>query len=87
MRGRPIRKTIYLPDDLAAQVEDYLKLHKGETFSSLVQEALEVRIAPPKRPSILDLIGFVSVDPTDVDKDFEGRPEDSTVDWYDGPPR
>jgi metal-responsive CopG/Arc/MetJ family transcriptional regulator len=82
-----MRKTIYLPDELAAQVDDYLKQHRGETLSSLVQEALEARVVPRKRPSILDLAGIVSVDPDHAHDDFVGRPEDDTVDWYDGPPR
>jgi len=76
-----------LPDDLAAQVDEYLDIHRTETFSSLVQDALKQRVGPKDRPSILDLIGFVSVEPNQVDKEFEDRPEDSTVDWYDGPPR
>ena len=83
-----MRKTIYLPDDLAAQVDAYLKRRRGETLSSLIQEVLAERIAPRKRPSILDLAGFVSVDPDHVhDPDaFVGKPEDELVDWYDGPP-
>jgi hypothetical protein len=82
-----MRKTIYLPDDLAARVDDYLQRHQGETFSSLVQQALQERLGPKDPSSILDLIGFVSVDPDEVTKDFSGRPEDATVDWYDGRPR
>jgi hypothetical protein len=81
-----MRKTIYLPDDLAARVEEYLRAHRNETFSSLVQQALKEKVVPKDPRSILDLIGFVSVDPDTVAKDFDGRPEDSTVDWYDGPP-
>ena len=64
--GRFMRKTIYLPDDLAADVDEYLKHHQGETLSSLVQEVLQERVAPRMRPSILDLAGFVSVDPDHV---------------------
>jgi hypothetical protein len=82
-----MRRTIYLPDDLAAQVDEYLAIHRDETLSSLIQEVLKEKVATKDIGSILDLIGFVSVDPDKVDKDFEGRPEDSTVDWYDGPPR
>jgi hypothetical protein len=82
-----MRRTIYLPDDLAAQVDEYLAIHRDETLSSLIQEVLKEKVAPKDIGSILDLIGFVSVDPDKVDKDFEGRPDDSTVDWYDGPPR
>jgi metal-responsive CopG/Arc/MetJ family transcriptional regulator len=82
-----MRKTIYLPDDLAAEVETYLDIHRSETFSSLVQSALKQKVGPKDRRSILDLIGFVSVEPRETGKDVEGRPEDSTADWYDGPSR
>jgi hypothetical protein len=82
-----MRKTIYLPDALAAQVEEYLATHRDETLSSLIQKALKEKVAPKDGGSILDLIGFVSVDPDTADEDIEGRLEDSTVNWYDGPPR
>jgi len=82
-----MRKTIYLPDDLAARVEEYLSTHATETFSSLVQDALKQKVGPKDQSSILDLIGFVSVEPSEEGTVFEDRPEDSTVDWYDGPPR
>jgi hypothetical protein len=85
--GRAVRKTIYLPDDLAARVDEYLSRHQNETLSSLVQRALEDRVGPKDPRAILDLIGFVSVDTPNVDRDFAERPEDELVDWYDGPPR
>jgi len=72
-----MRKTIYLPDELAALVDDYLKQHDGLTFSSLVQEALERKIAPPDLSGLLDLAGFVSVPPLEGD---ERQPEDQVVD-------
>jgi hypothetical protein len=82
-----MRKTIYLPDELAAQVDEYLQIHRGETFSSLVQRALQREVAPKDLSAILKLAGIVSVDPATADRNFESRPEDSTVNWYDGPPR
>jgi hypothetical protein len=81
-----MRRTIYLPDDLAAQVDEYLAIHRDETFSSLVQRVLKREVAPKRRPSILDLAGFVSVEPDEIDRKFADRPEDRFVDWYDGPP-
>jgi hypothetical protein len=76
-----MRKTIYLPDDLAARVEDYLKLHKGETLSSLVQEALEQRVGPKDPSAMLKLIGLV---PADAPRRYvpieERQPEDQVVD-------
>lgn len=81
-----MRRTIYLPDDLAAQVDEYLAIHRNETFSSLVQRVLRREVV--KDPSaILKLIGMVSVEPDEIDKKFADRPEDRYFDWYDGPPR
>ena len=82
-----MRKTIYLPDDLAAQVDEYLDIHRNETFSSLVQRVLRREVAPKDMRSILDLVGFVSVEPDEKDKELTDRPEDRFYDWYDGPPR
>jgi hypothetical protein len=73
-----MRKTIYLPDGLAAQVEEYLKQHQGMTFSSLVQDVLEREIAPPDLSGLLDLAGFVSVSPKD---DERRQLEDRVVDY------
>jgi len=71
-----VRKTIYLPDDLAARVDQYLERHPGLSFSSLVQDVLERAIAPPDLTGLLDLAGFVSVPPID-----DGRqPEDQVFD-------
>jgi metal-responsive CopG/Arc/MetJ family transcriptional regulator len=81
-----MRKTIYLPDELAAEVDAYLKRHHGATFSSLVQQALQEKVGMSKRRSILDLAGLVSVEPDDTDKEFADRPEDRFATWYDGPP-
>jgi len=55
-----MRKTIYLPDDLAARVEMYLRHRDGQTLSSLVQEALEEKVGPRDPDAVLKLIGLVS---------------------------
>ena len=71
-----MRKTIYLSDELAAQVEAYLQHHRGKTFSSLVQEVLEREVAPPDLTGLLNLAGFVTVPSRD-----DGRQrEDQVVD-------
>jgi hypothetical protein len=82
-----MRKTIYLPDELAARVDEYLKLHRGETLSSLIQRTLKREVAPRDPDAILKLIGMVSVEPDEIDKKFADRPEDRYYDWYDGPPK
>jgi hypothetical protein len=74
-----MRKTIYLPDDLAARVDEYLKIHQNQTFSSLVQTVLEEKVVPKNRRSILELAGIVDREPDEIDKQFVDHPEDSVV--------
>jgi hypothetical protein len=59
LEERAMRRTVYLPDDLAAQVEEYLRDHPGVTFSGLVSDALRARVAPPDLSAILELAGIV----------------------------
>jgi hypothetical protein len=54
-----MRRTIYLPDDLAAATDEYLRRHPEHTFSSLVREALQERVAPPDINALLELAGIV----------------------------
>jgi hypothetical protein len=82
-----MRRTIYLPDELATRVDEFLKheskLRPDLTFSSLVQEALEQRVPPKNRRSILELAGFVDVDTFENEekaREFADRPEDQFVD-------
>jgi hypothetical protein len=76
-----MRKTIYLPDELAARVEEYLKDRKGETLSSLVQEALERRMGPKDPDAILKMIGLIPKDaPRRVVPMEERQPEDRYTD-------
>ena len=78
-----MRKTIYLPDDLADQVHEYLKRHRGETFSSLVQDALQEKVNPKDSRGILRLAGLVDVDTFESDEKarlFANHPEDQFSD-------
>ena len=54
-----MRRTIYLPDELARRLDDYLEEHPGLSLSGLVREALERRLTPPDPGAILDLAGLV----------------------------
>jgi hypothetical protein len=54
-----MRRTVYLPDDLDAQVEEYLKIHRNQTFSSLVRQALKREVAPKDPEALLKLIGLI----------------------------
>ena len=76
-----MRKTIYLPDDLAARVDEYLKRHEGQTLSSLVQDALSERVGPKDPDALLKLIGFISEDTSRRRVPMEERqPEDRYTD-------
>jgi hypothetical protein len=76
-----MRKTIYLPDDLAARVDEYLSRHRNETLSSLVQRALEDTVSPKDPSAILKLIGLVSSDtPRSVVPMDQRQPEDRYTD-------
>ena len=61
-----MKRTVYLPDELAARVDEYLELHRGQTFSSLVQQVLAREVVPTHRPSILDLAGLVEESPDET---------------------
>lgn len=54
-----MKRTIYLPDDLAERLNEYLRKHPEETLSSIVQEALEVKLVQKDVSKLLDLAGIV----------------------------
>lgn len=54
-----MKRSVYLPDDLAHDVQAYLLRHPGVTLSTLVQEALAERVRPADTRDILALAGLV----------------------------
>ena len=54
-----MKRTVYLPDDLAERLNEYLKEHPEETISSIVQEALEVKLAHKDVSKLLTLAGII----------------------------
>lgn len=54
-----MRRTVYLPDDLAKQVDEYLQIHRGLTFSGLVGEELRKTVAPRDMRAFLERAGIV----------------------------
>ena len=73
------KRTVYLPDELARQIDDYLELHQSKNFSALVQETLRARVAPRDLSGILELAGFVESGGEPDDR-FKDRPEDRFYD-------
>jgi hypothetical protein len=59
LEERAMRRTVYLPDDLAKHVDQYLRDHPGLTFSKLVQRLLYQRVAPRDISRLLELAGIV----------------------------
>ena len=54
-----MKRTVYLPDDLVERLNEYLKEHPEETISSIVQEALEVKLAYKDVSKLLTLAGII----------------------------
>ncbi len=53
-----MRLTVYLPDDLAQEVEAYRRAHPGKSLSALVREVLERELR--RRPeALLEVAGLV----------------------------
>ena len=68
-----MRRTIYLPDELGERVEEYLRDHPDRSLSSLVQEALAERLAPPDPQGILELAGLIPTAATTAREHGEDR--------------
>ena len=71
----PMRRTIYLPDELGARIAHYLNDHPETSLSALVQEALTQRLAPRDPRALLDLAGFVRTQSSSARE----RAEDMTI--------
>ncbi len=58
-----MKRTVYIPDDLAERLNKYLTEHPDETLSSIVQSALEVKLAHKDVSKLLALAGIVQEAP------------------------
>ena len=68
-----MKRTVYLPDQLDARVEAYLREHPGLSLSGLVQEALEQRLTPRDPGRVLELAGLVPSTSTRAREQAEDR--------------
>lgn len=55
--------TIELPEQLAEQLDSYLKTNPQENIAALIQEALQVRSVPKDSSKLLELAGIVTEAP------------------------
>ncbi|MEO0949564.1 MAG: hypothetical protein AAFY11_15750 [Cyanobacteria bacterium J06641_5] len=58
-----MRCTVELPEALARELEAYLQEHPEESVSSLVREALEIKLLPRDSAKLLELAGIVQEAP------------------------
>ncbi|WP_083500712.1 hypothetical protein [Picosynechococcus sp. PCC 73109] len=62
----PIKKTLYISDELWQELDQYLQTHPEENASSLVQSALRDKLRPRNGQDLLDLAGLVRNAPVDA---------------------
>ncbi len=66
-----MKRTVYIPDDLAEKLHQYLDDHPDQTLSSIVQEALEVKFAARDISKLLALSGIVQEAPRNAAENAE----------------
>ncbi len=67
-----MKRTLYIPDELWAQLEEYLQEHPEQNPSGVVQAALEEKLRPRNGSRLLELAGIVEDAPPDasVNEDY-----------------
>jgi metal-responsive CopG/Arc/MetJ family transcriptional regulator len=72
IRETAMKRTLYIPDELWSQLEEYLKNHPEQNPSSLIQVALEEKLRPKNGSRLLELAGIVENAPPDasVNEDY-----------------
>lgn len=54
-----MKRTVYIPNELAEAIDNYLKEHPEETLSSIMQEAIQKKLAPKTISKFLALAGLI----------------------------
>ncbi|MCU0536077.1 MAG: hypothetical protein MUD14_19485 [Hydrococcus sp. Prado102] len=67
-----MKRTLYIPDELWAQLEQYLDRHPEENPSGVVQAALTEKLRPKNGSRLLELTAIVKNAPPDasVNEDY-----------------
>jgi hypothetical protein len=66
VREAAMKRTLYIPDELWGQLEEYLKNHPEQNPSSLIQVALEEKLRPKNGSRLLELAAIVENAPPDA---------------------
>jgi metal-responsive CopG/Arc/MetJ family transcriptional regulator len=61
-----MKRTLYIPDELWTQLEEYLRNNPEQNPSSVVQAALEEKLRPRNGSRLLELAGIVENAPPDA---------------------
>lgn len=70
-----MKRTVYIPDELDKKFDEYLKEHPEETHSSVMQEAMQKKVAHKNVADFLALAGVVE----DTSCNACDRAEDNVV--------
>lgn len=70
-----MKRTVYIPDELDKKFDEYLKEHPEETHSSVIQEAMQKKVAKKNVDEFLALAGVVE----DTSCNARDRAEDNVV--------
>lgn len=79
-----MKASIYIPEELYREVQEYLKIYPQKNLSGLIREALEERLKP-KTSRLLELAGFASLSvksarsQDEILEDERERPEDEPI--------
>jgi Uma2 family endonuclease len=63
---KAMKRTVYIPDELADALEKYLQEHPDESSSSLMQEAIQKKLGQDNASRYLALAGVVQQQPGDA---------------------
>ncbi|WP_017296159.1 hypothetical protein [Geminocystis herdmanii] len=66
-----MKRTIYLSESLDQKVEEYLKKTPDKSFSNLIQEALEMKLAEKDISLLLELAGIIKEAPREASENAE----------------
>lgn len=66
-----MKRTIYLSDELAKRVDDYLEKTPNYNLSNLIQEALEAKLATKDISKLLELAGIIKEAPFEASENAE----------------
>lgn len=66
-----MKRTIYIPDELGESIDEYLKEHPEETLSSIVQSALQAKLAQKNVSKFLALAGIIQDAPCNASDNAE----------------